>query len=77
MQHRGPGAPRPKAPKTELTKAERHVLNFLLAHPLHSNHALADALGCTVKNVEFHMSNILRKVKSASRMELIVKMLRG
>ena len=75
MQHRGPRAPRPKPPKTELTRSERRVLDVLLAHPLHSNQALADALGCTVKNVEFHMSNILRKTATASRMELIVKML--
>ena len=77
MQHRGPKAPTPRPPKTELTKGERKVLDVLLAHPLDSNQALANALGCTVKNVEFHMSNILRKTKTASRMELVMKMLRG
>jgi DNA-binding NarL/FixJ family response regulator len=41
------------------------VLDLLLASPLHSNQALADTLGCTVKNVEFHMSNILRKTNTA------------
>jgi DNA-binding CsgD family transcriptional regulator len=75
MQHRGPRAPTPKPSKTELTKSEQRVLDLLLAQPLDSNQALADALGCTVKNVEFHMSNILRKTNTASRMELIVKML--
>ena len=53
------------------------MLDVLLASPLDYNQALADALGCTVKNVEFHMSSILRKTKTASRMELIVKMLYG
>ena len=28
-------------------------------------------------NVEFHMSNIFRKTKTASRLELIVRMLYG
>ena len=77
MRRRGPKTPTPRPPKTHLTKGEQRVLDVLLAHPLDSNKALALALGCTVKNVEFHMSNILRKTKTASRMELIVKMLGG
>jgi DNA-binding CsgD family transcriptional regulator len=51
------------------------VLDVLLARPLDSNQALALSLGCTVKNVEFHMSNILRKTGAASRMELVMKFL--
>jgi DNA-binding CsgD family transcriptional regulator len=75
MQHRGPAKPGPRPPKTELTKRELQVLDALVARPLDSNQAIADALGCTIKNVEFHMSNILRKTKTASRMELVMKML--
>jgi len=75
MQRRGPIGPGPKPPKTELTKSERRVLDLLLARPLDSNQALALTLGCTVKNVEFHMSNILRKTGTASRMDLVIKML--
>jgi DNA-binding NarL/FixJ family response regulator len=78
-------APSTEASKTQTaknqadqtTKRQRQVLDLLLARPLDSNKALADALGCTVKNVEFHMSNILRKTKTASRMELVMKMLYG
>ena len=77
MRRRGPRTPKPKLPKTDLTKSEQRVLDVLLARPLDSNQAIADALGCTVKNVEFHMSNSLRKTKTASRLELIVKMLYG
>jgi len=77
MQHRGPRAPKSKPPKTELTKSEQRVLDVLVARPLDSNKGIADALGCTVKNVEFHVSNILRKTKTASRMELVMKMLTG
>lgn len=77
MQRRGPKTPRLKGPKTDLTKGEQRVLDALLARPLDSNQAIADALGCTVSNVEFHLSNILRKTKTASRMELVMKMLYG
>jgi DNA-binding CsgD family transcriptional regulator len=77
VQHRRPKTPSPRAPKTELTKGERKVLDRLLARPLDSNQDIADTLGCTVKNVEFHMSNILRKTKTASRMELVMKMIGG
>jgi DNA-binding CsgD family transcriptional regulator len=72
MHHRGL-----KAPKTELTKGEGSVLDVLLARSLDSNQAIADALGCTVNNVEFHVSNIFRKTGAASRMELVMKMLAG
>lgn len=40
-----------------------------------SNQALADIIDCTVKNVEFHMSDIRRKTGAASRIESIVKRL--
>lgn len=77
MRRQGPRIPRPSGQKAELTRGEQRVLDILLARPLDSNKDIALTLGCTVKNVEFHMSNILRKTGMTSRMELVMKMLGG
>ncbi len=62
-----------EAPNEPLTLRETEVLAHLVK--LASNQAIALELGCSVKTVEFHVSNILRKTKTASRMELVVKVL--
>ena len=54
-----------------LTPRERQVLE-LLAHG-QANKEIAEALSCTVRTVEFHISNLLRKVGASSRLELVTQ----
>jgi len=53
----------------ELTPREQQVLGLLGEG--RANKEIADALGCSVRTVEFHISNLLRKVGASSRLELI------
>jgi DNA-binding CsgD family transcriptional regulator len=53
----------------ELTPREQEVLGLLSEG--RANKEIADALGCSVRTVEFHISNLLRKVGASSRLELI------
>ncbi|MFZ5897082.1 MAG: helix-turn-helix domain-containing protein [Myxococcota bacterium] len=57
----------------ELTARERGVLERVLLGE--TNKEIAAALGCSVKTVEFHVSNILKKVGVESRLQLIVEVL--
>lgn len=52
-----------------LTSSEARVLASLLRG--NANKDIAQELGCTVKNIEFHVSNILRKTGQPSRAKLI------
>jgi DNA-binding CsgD family transcriptional regulator len=56
-------------PEVELTPREQQVLGLLGEG--RANKEIADALGCSVRTVEFHISNLLRKVGASSRLELI------
>jgi DNA-binding CsgD family transcriptional regulator len=58
-------------PAIELTAREQEVLG-LLREGL-ANKELADALGCSVRTVEFHITNLLRKVGASSRLELVTR----
>jgi DNA-binding NarL/FixJ family response regulator len=51
-----------------LTVCERAVFLVLLRGA--SNKEIATELGCSVKTIEFHMSNMLRKTGMSSRLEL-------
>ena len=69
-------APRvPHLPGSSLSPREREVVALILH--LNTNKAIAAALGCSIKTVEYHVSNILRKTGVGSRTELIVHILRG
>jgi DNA-binding CsgD family transcriptional regulator len=65
----------PNVPCSSLSPREREVVALILQ--LNTNKAIAAALGCSVKTVEYHVSNILRKTGVESRTELIVRILRG
>ena len=56
-----------------VTRAERDVLAQVLMGK--SNREIAGTLGCSVKNVEFHVSKILRKAGAPSRARLLVQMM--
>jgi DNA-binding CsgD family transcriptional regulator len=58
-------------PEIELTPREQQVLGLLSEG--RANKEIADALGCSVRTVEFHVSNLLRKVGASSRLELIAR----
>lgn len=58
-------------PEVELTAREQEVLG-LLREGL-ANKDIADALGCSVRTVEFHVTNLLRKVGASSRLELVAR----
>jgi len=60
---------------TGLSPREREVVALILH--LNTNKGIAAALGCSIKTVEYHVSNILRKTGVESRTELIVRILRG
>jgi DNA-binding CsgD family transcriptional regulator len=55
--------------EVELTPREQQVLGLLGEG--RANKEIAGALGCSVRTVEFHISNLLRKVGASSRLELI------
>lgn len=52
-----------------LTPSERLVLTHLCAGA--SNKEIAHALDCSVKTIEFHMSNLFRKSGVTSRTQLV------
>ncbi|HEY6081040.1 MAG TPA: helix-turn-helix transcriptional regulator [Polyangiaceae bacterium] len=54
-----------------ITAREQEVLG-LLSDGL-ANKEIADELGCSVRTVEFHISNLLRKVGVSSRLELVTR----
>ena len=58
-------------PEIGLTAREQEVLGLLSEG--RANKEIADALGCSVRTVEFHISNLLRKVGASSRLELIAR----
>jgi DNA-binding CsgD family transcriptional regulator len=58
-------------PEVELTTREQEVLGLLREG--RANKEIADALGCTVRTVEFHVTNLLRKVGVSSRLELVAR----
>jgi DNA-binding CsgD family transcriptional regulator len=58
-------------PEIELTPREQQVLGLLSEG--RANKEIADTLGCSVRTVEFHVSNLLRKVGASSRLELIAR----
>jgi DNA-binding CsgD family transcriptional regulator len=55
----------------DLTARERQVLGLLAEG--RANKEIAEELGCTVRTVEFHISNLLRKVGVSSRLELVAR----
>lgn len=59
------------APVPELTAREQEVLGLLREG--RANKDIAETLGCSVRTVEFHISNLLRKVGVSSRLELVAR----
>jgi len=59
------------APEVELTAREQEVLGLL--RDGQANKEIADALGCSVRTVEFHITNLLRKMGASSRLELVAR----
>ncbi len=53
-----------------ITPRERAVLDTLAEGAC--NKSIAAGLGCSVRTVEFHLSNLLRKTGASSRLELVV-----
>jgi len=62
-----------KGSRWQLTRREHQVAALVIRGA--TNRDIADALGCAVKTVEQHVSNILRKVKVENRASLIVALL--
>ncbi len=56
----------------ELSSREREVAALLLQG--NGNKQIAAALGITVRTVEFHLSNIYRKLEVASRTEAVLEL---
>ncbi len=56
-----------------LSKREREVLDLIIAGE--PNKKMAARLGISIKTVEFHRSNIMKKVKATSLAQLIIKTL--
>jgi DNA-binding NarL/FixJ family response regulator len=57
-----------------LTNRERQLLQILARGV--NNEAIANLLNISIKTVEFHVSNILRKLKMKSRTEVIAWLFR-
>ena len=60
------------APSRRLTPYEERVLARILLGE--SNREIAERLGCTVKNVEYHVTNILKRTGVPTRLKLIARM---
>lgn len=58
-----------------LTPRESEVVQLILNQS--SNLAISLELNCSVKTVEFHVSNIFRKTHTSSRLELVMKIMRA
>ena len=58
--------------KLGLTKGEKRVFSRILLGDTYRE--IAASLGCTVKNVEFHVSNILRRAHAPSMKKLVAEM---
>jgi DNA-binding NarL/FixJ family response regulator len=56
----------------KLTRCELEVFRHLLSGE--TNKEIAQRLRCSTKNVEFHVSNILRKAGQPSRVRLVASM---
>jgi DNA-binding NarL/FixJ family response regulator len=54
---------------TSVTERERHVLRMMAAG--HSNKEIAEALGITVKTVEVHKANAMRKLRLRGRVAVV------
>lgn len=54
-----------------LTVRELQVLDLLRRG--YANKQIASELGCSLKTIEFHVSNLLRKRRASSRLELVVQ----
>lgn len=54
-----------------MTTSEQRVLEHVLRGE--SNREIAEQLSCSVKTVEFHLSNIFRKEGVNSRLQLLVR----
>jgi len=67
---RGGGAMVAEAEPVELTAREREVLSCLAEGM--SNKQVAQSLGISIRTVTVHVSNLLRKTRSASRTEAAV-----
>ena len=61
--------------RLQLTPREEDVLRHLLVGA--TNKEIAGDLACSVKTIEYHVSNLLRKSGVSSRLELVVSTLRG
>lgn len=62
-----------EAKDSALTTAEQRVLGVLFKG--RSNKEIAVELACSIKTVEFHISNILRKTGTGSRTHLLARQL--
>jgi DNA-binding NarL/FixJ family response regulator len=60
--------------RESLTNREREVLQILATGV--NNDAIANSLNISIKTVEFHISNILRKLEMKSRTEVIAWLFR-
>ncbi|HEX6277741.1 MAG TPA: LuxR C-terminal-related transcriptional regulator [Polyangiaceae bacterium] len=58
--------------KLGLTNGEQRVFSRILLGETYRE--IAANLGCTVKNVEFHVSNILRRAHARSMKKLVAEM---
>ena len=57
-----------------LTTAEQRVFSRILLGETYKE--VAEKLGCSVKNVEFHVSNILKRAHAPSMKKLVAEMAR-
>jgi DNA-binding CsgD family transcriptional regulator len=69
------GSPRKTGAGSILTRYEVRVLERVLLGE--SNKEIARKLGCSVKNVEYHVSNILRRTGVQTRLKLVATMARS
>jgi DNA-binding NarL/FixJ family response regulator len=67
------GAPLGGLAPNQLTPRERTIAELLAGGA--ANKDIARSLSCSVKTVEFHVTNLLRKAGASSRLELISRLL--